>query len=627
MSDSNGTGECSVDQCPVESTTFGLRMAIENLKRFSLQNTLGPIPHIHQLDVQDGRLIGSGEASARSVVGLARCFVAAMLSDSARKRYQEHRDVVQREILKAIDIVKSSYPLLSRLKEGDESQRKLADRALQTIEQYNAVVRGRSTTQVETWGKRLVRFLLRCSGLSVEDKLVGRTIVLPLPASQHCRSPEKAAAEGEKHVIMPLGETLCRAGSNERISSLFAPQSLLNGLSFAPTHREADAFRMKAITMIRNYGFPSTSLGEVLQAVRLAPLRSGNTEPIPEAESTVVTFQQTLEPFPGETIILEGSFRRSTTDKVASIPIPDSFRLYSKSSQTGFPHPLQHNGWGLCDKILPPFPDAIEQVPLYRLLHEHKRKVALGLLPSGRYLPQAKRMLQIKRSLYEEHRTELLSLHKNLALSMCQHGTNHEAAAIVERFFDYLDGYPQAIELLAQLYATVTEYYMTHPSEGLQPSVVRIKTHPEEARYRLAAHELEQAMCTADRKFERSLQDFEQPLRDYALLLGRLLREPSSEIILQYMSEKIGYRAPELSSFAQHLQINALRQLMTFLVDVEMDFDGAEQETSQYIYERIVHALEEDIACFEEPWPVHTAKSAACVAKELGAYYTVCRLT
>lgn len=616
-----------------EHTTQDLRQAIENLEKFALLNAAEPVPHFCNLDIKEGQLVPSDDARYQSVVGLARCFVTALLSDRVRREHEALRDTLQNEILKAIDIIKNSYLLLNKLKHGDDTQRKLAEAATGAIDRFNQVIRD-AHDNGSSWGKRLVRFLFKQTGFALSEKLVGKTIELPLIASHECQSPPPRNPDHAWHKVQPTQNPTANPDSLMKISTLAKPLQDPKGLAVIPTHREVDAFRVKAVTMIRNYGFPSTSMGEALKAVRQAPVQGASEEISNEMNSgnaTIVTFRQTLQPFPGELIVLEGSFRRDVESKVSSVPIPDSFRLFSKSSQTGFPHPVQHNGWGLSDKLLPPYPDAIDRLPLYRTLYEHKRKIALGLLPQGRLLAHAKMLLEHKHELYEIYHDELLTLHKCLALAIANAAGKRKNTDSIEQIkhgFRTLKTGAAAVERLAQVYHRVDEAAITKPTEQLQTawtslrgSAAWIAKSSTERRiyaqniYTEAAYEARELLATQTEGHSLA------PLRPLALALTDIIRDGCCEIVMQYMSEKMGFDPVTLSPLAIKLQQAAFNQLMAFLVEMELDPLEDRDEMRALIKTRLFASLERDIACFDNISTTKHGRSVTLLTEELEHYY------
>lgn len=92
------------------------------------------------------------------------------------------------------------------------------------------------------------------------------------------------------------------------------------------TEREIDAFRMKAITLIKNHDVTFPSVAEALKTIKNTPIYATYEH----ENEAIVILEQRLSPFPGETIILKGSFKRDPKSLVSTIPI--NFELTKKFS-------------------------------------------------------------------------------------------------------------------------------------------------------------------------------------------------------------------------------------------------------------------------------------------------------
>lgn len=169
----------------------------------------------------------------------------------------------------------------------------------------------------------------------------------------------------------------------------------------APSTQEIDAFRMKAITLLKHHEVRFTSIAEQLKIIREVPILL--IDPPPYAKSishSIITMQQTLSPLPGETIELKGAFKRHHSQ---SIPIPESFHLASRSAQTGFPHPSQYTGWSLCPQIVS------EDLWVHKM-----QKMAKQLMPEGSLNKKAKHLLTAKHQTFNTHSQLFLNLHHQL---------------------------------------------------------------------------------------------------------------------------------------------------------------------------------------------------------------------
>lgn len=186
-------------------------------------------------------------------------------------------------------------------------------------------------------------------------------------------------------------------------------KAILHGQRPAPSKQELDAFRMKVITLLKHQEVRFTSLTDQLHMIREVPIFTIEETLFSKviAES-IIAMQQTLTPFPGETIELKGAFKRYPQSHCRSIPIPESFRIVTHSNQTGFPHPSQHNGWALSPLFL----------PVSHSLAEKMKEISLELQPKARLNAKAKELLKTKYGCFENQSDKFLDLHQQLSLAM-----------------------------------------------------------------------------------------------------------------------------------------------------------------------------------------------------------------
>lgn len=184
-----------------------------------------------------------------------------------------------------------------------------------------------------------------------------------------------------------------------------------------PSTQELDAFRMKAITLLKHHEINFSSFTEQLNLIRAIPIE---IEKHSHAK-TIIAMQQTISIFPGETIKLKGSFKRYPESHCRSIPIPESFLLDTQSQQTGFPHPSQHHGWALSPLLL----------PKDEILMKKREDIALKLMPKGSLNSKAKELLKLKQQSFQEHLEEFLELHHRL------HRAILKASNLKESSFDF----------------------------------------------------------------------------------------------------------------------------------------------------------------------------------------------
>ncbi len=390
------------------------------------------------------------------------------------------------------------------------------------ISQCSAVL-GKATSIPPAWSRRIARFLYGSSGEPEEQAKTAHTF-----QSQFVPSSSKKIAL----ITRPL------RGVQEK------------GLS----KQEIDAFRMKAITLLKTHGIRFKSIADQLQIVKHTPIQA-------VAEASIVSLSQVFHTFPGEMIELRGSFKREAGGRSYSIPIPDSFRLTPRSMQTGFPHPSQYNGWALSDALISPSPR--QNHPLLKGLLKKKRTIAEALHPDGNLILRAKELLQQKGEAFERDRDQLLDLHCQLCLAILNAAPANiipeGAQEAITQFYDMLKKIPNVYEYLSFVNNWIVDFFISQPFAKLA-----LKEKEEEAS---KAFEEETALSINRLKEQitHSHIDEEKRALAYILCMGQLLGNPAQYIILHDRSE-----FPQLlSDYELRIQASAYKQLQEFILELE----------------------------------------------------------
>lgn len=207
--------------------------------------------------------------------------------------------------------------------------------------------------------------------------------------------------------------------------------------SISPSKHELDAFRMKVITLLNKHDVGFSSMSEQLQMIREVPVVLIDKN---SAAERIVMLHQTISPFPGEIIKLKGAFKRHSKNDSYSIPISESFQLNIQCEQTGFPHPLQRNGWSLSPKLL-----------LNHALNEKLKETAVKLYPKGSLNFKAKALLKQKHLCFDTHCEEFLEFHKQLNKAIVN-AARIENMNNIDQFFENLKMKKNRYHLLSHLY-------------------------------------------------------------------------------------------------------------------------------------------------------------------------------
>lgn len=584
-----------------EDLDLELQCALGDLKVFVEQNACLPFATLHQFNIKEGRLVASERSPLAKVIDLTRCFFGATFSSYIRQLQIQKQDQVRHALLKAVDIVKSYYPLIEKLKDGNEDQQRLAEGALHLIERYNQVISQKKDKQ-PTWTGRFAEYIYKQSRLGVDEELKQQVIVLP------------------QRVTYASDSVL------QKENRLKAKKIQYTSESIQPSQQEVDAFRVKAITMIQKYQIP-TPIQEAVSSLQEAPIEVEDSVEegkifeknlSTQASAAIISLRQVLNPFPGEVIKLTGAFTRNPQITLLSTPIPESFRVSSRSTQTGFPHPLQHNGWALADALIPDYPLRPDQLPLFGELAKKKRELAYTLLPKGCLRARAKQFLEWKKEAYESDLSEFIHLHKTLAHSILEASASDicENIAIVDGFYLALEKRKDSYEYLAGVFHHLENLLITRLFDRLQYEWLEI-CNPD-LRVQDGSLKYKNVQKILELQIKESLESL-RIMEDgpYLGLMGMIFGKAALSMIMQSLSEKIRFSPPMLSDFEQKVQICALRQVMQFIHEFELPADFVQAK----ICLLMKNTLEQEISLFRTENSNLLTDKAAEISNELEVYF------
>ena len=523
-----------------------LQAAIEELDVFTQAEA-------SRLEVgKDGRLIAAQETRLERVVGLARCYIGPLFSDQVRQEQAKKLGELKQAILKARDIIQSHSALIEKFKEGDDSQRKLAEYALSAIQRYNAVVvHGYSTGTIkyDVYNYERHRLLL-------DQEIKGRQIELPHTVSIKYESHPNAHPAHK--MLKELSQTLLIGAAKKTNSAICS------------THKKTiqfmiDTFHMKAIRMMQAHISQQNSMAEILQLVKQTSLEIDE-----ESNADLTTMQQLLEVGPGFFILITGCFKRNLSDpKFMTMPILDSFRLNFQLTHSGFPYPSQHTSWALADKWVEAYPLRTDQVPLFQHVNQRKKSLNQQLLFDQSFIQKVRRHAKLKREVFDQHRGLFLPLHRQLQQTLKQSFSNKEEDPILEAFYDEVTDTPSAFDILVQTQQQLLDLFVRQPIKALEEEWLFAGSTP----LRIGSpQEKFQAACQRLTQHRQNAQEYLDPVNSrhaYILQQGLLLGQAFQSIGLQYQSEKMGFSPPLLNDFERKLQACAFQQLLAFMGECE----------------------------------------------------------
>lgn len=568
-----------------------LQEAIRNLERFNLSNKNVDVPTIQHLDIKEGKLVAITSSGLKKTISL---FASVFSKDTDKST---RRLKVEQKLLDSIAYLKTHWRVIDKLKEGNEEEQKVASWALETIQQYNNLIK-KTETPSPSLVDKVFKTIYEHSGLSVGEGLSKNPVQPPKDISIYFHTSQKKLRSDSSDFTM------------HKIASFLQLHGMLVCM---PTTMEIDFFHMKSITLARNSELPDSLSRYLMQWMHKIPIQSMITQDNESVDNatSIIHLKQTLTPFPGEEITIEGKFQRDPSSSVPSIPIHDSFHVTTKAVQTGYPHPSQHIGWGLTKAFIADQPNRIDLLPDLQPLLEKIPHIADQLLPKGLLNEKAKELLINKKEAFADHLKEFLNRHRHLNIAMikaCPYPFVTEMNptdlnAVINNFFDFLISHNTPYEMLSRCYQQVNNLFIEKPCDGLKREWI------DEANPSLWEGTAKEKHQNAQNIFKAYQEHYQESfiakeddeegnkvVKNWILLMGEILGQAGLSIILQHQSEKIGFVPPLLNNFERAVQQCAYEHLVSFIAELEAPGPLPNLEDT---YQSLVNHLMRDTALFQ----------------------------
>jgi hypothetical protein len=339
-----------------------------------------------------------------------------------------------------------------------------------------------------------------------------------------------------------------------------------------------------------------------------------------------------LTPFPGQTIAIKGSFTKDARTQEYTCPNAESFMLTFMSTQTGYPHPLQHTGWALPD-LLPVYPHHLDELPGFQLLYQDKHELGRTLNSEGPLLLKAKEILRLKRYAFDYAKEHFIDRHHKLMKALLAAAeADDKILHATEQFFQRLTGVYHGYDYLSETHDRIYALFIFRPFEKMQSAWMERKIpafqDPDlQLRYRTALQFMNNEAQLAQEELRRQRQsaasDLERTTIDYMLGLGAILSTPSYNLMLQHFSEGASFAPPMLNDFELKLQLILFKQLKAFFQDFTLELSEDDIRNKALIVQKMDHCLlaEAEIFKAESYEALEAHDPDAQLPNELEAYY------
>lgn len=536
------------------SATSDLENAIRKLEEFSREQT---------------EMLSCSVSPLQKTIALFRSLI------HEKKRPKEAFKIDQQEVLQAVETVNRERLFIQKLKSGTPTERKLADSLTKAIEAYNTS-RDFHCLNPKSPNKSLGKFFLKkeCPASFVDLPKID----LPQQATVEFHYPERPASDGLKHNSL----------KSESLSSIHLSK------------QSSELFQMKALALLERYGIASNSEARTL--VKSSPILTS-----PESDASKCTLAQTLTLFPGQTIVVMGSSELNPKTQSINKLFPETFSISLESTQTGFPHPSQRTGWALANQLLPESPQRLDLLGNLSQLFHRKKRVIADLLPQGVLIGKAKKLLKLKKHVFERNKCELIALHKQLALALLQAVPYCSNISVepVSFFFDELLNHSSSFDLLADANQCIRDRFIAMPHQCLMDAVMN--EHPCQKPSAHSNMSIESAKAILINAIDHAKNEvalsrvkaanspYEMRKLDYVGCLGPILGSAATQIILQYLSEDLLFAPPHLNLFERKIQTMAYQHVTDFLDELDISLSPNKIDAEDQILASLKEKIANDI--------------------------------
>ncbi len=564
------------------------------------------------------------ENSLQKTIHLMRDFFAARFSDKSRQEIAQKNQQDTSKLLNAIDILKSHFIFLEKLLHGSPQQQKLAASALAAIDRYNTIIEN-AQSKNSSLRSRIDAFFAE-NNETFQAKDLARIHLPPLASLQKKYGAKEKSEEFVLRKVTLQKLTLPTSCQKKifHLSQMVVPVFPLPLYERSDLSKQAiELFHMKAISLIEKHGLLSNS--EARAALRKTPLNI-----VSEDSVSSCTASCTLIPFPGHTIAVTGSFKKDPSSGKYSIPDPQSFFVSFASTQTGFPHPLQHHGGGFPD-LLPLFPHDLDKMPLFKSLYERKRNLACMLLNDEKMIAYAKHLISLRRAVFEDHFSQFIELHQQLCTAIVTAApeslVQENMTQIIQHYFQRLKHLHAPFDYLAETYGIIHETFVIRPLEKLQQMWLEADPQSTFVPENIFKNEINRNLKELRDQHQIAQSELEQSAINFIAGFGALFGISCLPILLQQLSESMKFSPPFspplLNEFEKKIQAANFKQQEAFLNDFEnscFDENGEivfheDDENIGKLKDKIGSLLDGEINLFKGP--LHPSR----LASELEAYY------
>lgn len=503
---------------------------------------------------ENGRLKAAKETRLERVISLTRHYLAPLISSQTRIKREKEFSSLKHAVLEARDTVLKHSSLIKEFKEGDDSQREVAENILSIIQRYNRIVHQGKVKDAKVSNYQRRRLL--------NDPEINKRLI-ELPRNISIKYDSHREKNPAPKILKELSKTL-------QLESTQKTYSAISSTHKKNTQFMLDTFRMKGLRLVQNHLKQRHSLSEIIQLIKQTEISVQEDPDFP-----LIHMQQLLEIGSDAWIKLNGSFKNNTQSedsKFMTMPILDSFRLSSQITHDGFPYPSQYSGWAFCLDWVNANPLRMDQTLLFQKIEEQKKDFVEKYLRDINFFNKLRNLSKLKQRIFDESREEFLMHHRRMHefFSFKSDKTDlKDRKAIFDRFYEFVKNVQSPFDYLTKFQVKLNHLFIKKPSsyleqEWLKNEYTPLRSTSPSARLETAKQYMQQQLVAATSSLDLTKIE-DSFLHHQGLFLGKNFQC----IQLQYLSEKIGFAPPFLNDLERQLQALAFHQQLRFLQECD----------------------------------------------------------
>lgn len=323
------------------------------------------------------------------------------------------------QIIKAISVVQQHYPLILK----DPSKQVLVKSILTTVKNFNTYIEKQKQV-APLWTEWITSFF-------------------------HSKPPQFSPIELPRNEAFEF-DKIKKIQFNQRLITKLreldqTSQKIIAGTLEPTSENIKDAFRLKAVQKVEKL-FPTSAIARY--SVKFTPIKT-------KLEDSTMHLSQVLTTaFPGEVIEVKSSLKINPQQE--RFIVPKDFTIDIQYHPQSCPHPAQRHGRALPEELID-LQNLVPNAPLNLNIQNKKNEILTFLLNPSVH-EKAKVLLELKKTIFDDHKMEFLCDHQKLSEAIFG-----SAEPIISLFFDMMRSSDLGYEYFAEVHHLINKNFICFP--------------------------------------------------------------------------------------------------------------------------------------------------------------------